>query len=349
MSEMVHIDGSEGEGGGQLLRTSLSLSMIAGTPFQIVNLRAGRKKPGLRPQHLACVKAAAKVCSAKVDGAKLGSRAVTFVPGPVRPGTHAFEIGTAGSAPLLLHTLALPLALAGRRSILTLGGGTHVPFAPTYHFLQHQWAVLLRRMGIDVELTLTRAGYYPAGGGEIRARIQPATRITPFVLGPRGSLERLEGISSVGNLDRSIATRQRDRALQCLQDAGLAAGIEVVDLPSRGKGTMLLLLAAFEGGGRACYAALGALGKRAERVADEATDALLDFLDTRAAVDSHTADQLLLPLALADGPSEFTVPRVTSHLTTNARVIERFLPCRVTIDGLPDAEGTVYIAPASRE
>lgn len=346
MSDWVRIDGSEGEGGGQLLRTSLTLSMLTGRRFEIVNLRAGRKKPGLRPQHLTCVRASAKICSAAVEGAEIGSRAVRFEPGSVRPGTYSFDIGTAGSTSLVLQTLCLPLALAPRRSIVTLTGGTHVPFAPTYHFIERQWAALLRRVGIEVEVHLIRAGYYPAGGGEVRATVRPATSVAPLVLGPRGELERLEGLSTVSNLDRSIAQRQRARALQRLEAAGLSAGIELADLPSPGKGTMLMLLAEFGGGGRACYTALGAPGKRAERVAEEACDAFLAFLESRGAVDAFAADQLLLPLAVASGPSEFPVPAVTSHLVTNARVIERFLPCTIQISGEPEGEESVRITPA---
>jgi RNA 3'-terminal phosphate cyclase (ATP) len=347
LSDLVRIDGSEGEGGGQLLRSALSLSLVTGRPFEIINLRAGRKKPGLRPQHLTCVKASARICSGNVEGAKLGSRTVRFEPGAVKPGTFSFEIGTAGSTSLVLHTLCLPLALAAGRSILTLTGGTHVPFSPAFHFLERQWAALLRRLGIEVELRLDRAGYYPAGGGEIRARIEPTASVRPLTLGPRGSLERLEGLSTVSGLPRSIAERQRRRALGRLDAQGLSAGIELADLPSPGKGTMLLLLATHEGGGRACYAALGAPGKRAESVADEACDALLGFLDTRGAVDEHTADQLLLPLALASGTSGFPVPAVTSHLVTNARIIERFLACEIRIEGEPGREGHVRITPAS--
>lgn len=347
MTDLVRIDGSEGEGGGQMLRTALALSMVTGRPFEIVNIRAGREKPGLRHQHLACVKAAAKVASASVEGAVLASRSLRFEPGQVRPGTYDFDIKTAGSTSLVLHTLYLPLALAPRRSVLTLSGGTHVPFSPSFHYLMHQWAVLMRRVGIDVELTLTRAGFFPEGNGEIRAKILPAPSLRPLTLGPRGKLERLEGVSAVGGLPRSIADRQRNQALSRLDHEGLAAGIEVREVPSAGKGTFLLLLAAFEGGGRACFDSLGALGKRAEKVADEACDALLEFLRTQGAVDSHAADQLLLPLALASGQSQFHVPAVTSHLLTNARVIELFIPNSIRIAGEPGAEGVVTVTPAA--
>jgi len=345
VSDLIRIDGSEGEGGGQILRSALALAMVTGRPFEIVNLRAKRSKPGLRPQHLLCVEAAAKICSATLDGAKLGSQTVRFEPGAVRSGTYSFAIGTAGATSLVLHTLYLPLLFASGRTILTIAGGTHVPFSPSFHFLMDHWASLLRRLGIDVELTLARAGYYPAGGGEIRAKVRPVSAIRPLTLGPRGPIERVEGISTVSNLPRSIAERQRDQALARLDAEGIAAGIEIAELPSPGKGTMLHLLSAHEGGGRACYDALGALGKRAETVADEACDGLLGFLATRGALDEHIADQLLLPLALASGPSEFPVPAVTSHLLTNAQVIRRFVPCEIHIEGEPGREGVVALSP----
>lgn len=345
MNELVRIDGSEGEGGGQMLRTALALSMVTGRPFEIENIRARRQKPGLRPQHLACVKAAARVSSANVEGAVLGSRTLRFEPGAVRPGTYDFAIKTAGSTSLVLHTVYLPLALAGARSVLTLSGGTHVPFSPSYHFLLHQWAALLRRLGIDVELTLSRAGYYPEGGGAIRAKVFPSKGVRPLTLGPRGALERLEGVSLVSGLARSVAERQREQALARLEAEGLAAGIELAEAPSPGKGTSLFLLSTYEGGGRASADALGALGKRAEKVADEACDQLLAFLRTRGAVDAYSADQLLLPLALATAPSEFPVPAVTSHLLTNAQVIQRFVPAAIAVDGEPGCEGVVRVAP----
>jgi len=347
MHDIVHIDGSQGEGGGQIIRTSLALSMITGRPVEFQRIRAGRSKPGLRPQHLTCVKAAARVCGAETQGAKLGSTSLRFVPGDVRSGTHHFEVGTAGSTSLVLHTVYLPLAFAGSRSIVTIGGGTHVSWSPAYHFLEWHWAPLLRGLGLEVDLTLDRAGYYPEGGGEVRARILPARRIAPLTLGTRDDLERLDGLSIVSNLPRSIAERQRRQALQRLDGADLPCGIEVKEPPSRGMGTMLLLRTRHAGGARACFTALGAKGKRAETVADEAVDDLLAYLGTSGAVDGHTADQLLLPLAFADGPSEYTVSEVTQHLLTNADVIQSFLDTRIHIEGGLGSEGSVRVEPTS--
>jgi RNA 3'-terminal phosphate cyclase (ATP) len=348
MAHTVHIDGSQGEGGGQILRTSLALSIITGRQVVFQRIRAGRSKPGLRAQHLTCVQAACKVCSGQVEGAKLGSTSLTFAPGPAEGGTYRFDVGTAGSTSLVLHTLALPLALADSRSVLTIRGGTHVPFSPAYHFLEWQWAPLLRRLGLDVDVALLKAGYYPKGGGEIQTRIRPAERIAPLTLGTRGHLEQLDGLSMLSNLPWSIAARQRRRALSRLDATGLPCGIEVREFPSPGMGTMLLLRCRHAGGARACFTALGAKGKRAEAVADEAVDELLAFLQTRGSLDHHTADQLLLPLAVADGPSEYSVSAVTQHLLTNAQVIRAFLNAQITIDGALGSEGRVHVEPAPR-
>jgi len=345
LGETVRLDGSEGEGGGQILRTALALSVIARRPFEIANIRAGRKKPGLRPQHLACVKAAAKISGGEVEGATIGSTALRFLPHGLRAGNYRFEIGTAGSTSLLLHTIYLPLALAGSRSVVTFSGGTHVPFSPSFHYLERQWAVFMRRLGIEVELALGRAGYYPRGGGEVRAKILPARSLVGLRLRERGELERLEGVSGVSGLPRSIAHRQRDQALARLAEAGLTAGIEACELPSKGKGTFLVLVSRHAGGGGACYCALGARGKRAERVADEACDAMIAFLRREGALDEHLADQLLLPLALAHEPSEFTTASLTAHLVTNARVIERFGVARVVVEGQEGEEGLVRVWP----
>lgn len=347
MGDVVRLDGSEGEGGGQILRTALALSVIARRPLEILNIRAGRSKPGLRPQHLACVRAAAEISGAEAHGAALGSRTLRFAPQELRPGNYRFEIGTAGSTSLLVHTLYLPLALAGSRSALTLSGGTHVPFSPSFHYLERQWALFVRKLGIRIELGLERAGYYPAGGGEVRAEIRPAGPVAGLRLVERGELERLEGVSGVSGLPGSIGQRQRDRALRRLEEAGLTAGVEVREFPSRGKGTFLALFSTHAGGGRACYCALGARGKPAERVADEACEGMLAFLGTRGVVDEHLADQLLLPLALAREPSEFTTPRITSHLVTNARVIERFVGARVDLEREEGGEGRVVVWPGA--
>lgn len=338
----IQIDGSFGEGGGQILRTALALSCLTGKPFEIHRIRANRQKPGLRPQHLQCVMAARQIAGAQVTGAEVGSSHVTFEPGPTRPAEYRFDIGTAGSTSLVLQTVFLPLAFAGGPSTVAITGGTHVPFSPCFHYLQRQWLPHLQKAGFSLALHMKRAGYYPEGGGHILAEIGPVTEALPLRLEGRGMLTRVEALSAASNLPRHIADRQAARANNRMVKQKLPFHTDVADLPAHGKGTMLFLLAQFQEA-QAGYFALGAIGKRAEKVADEACEELAAFLKTEAAVDRFLGDQLLLPLAVAPGESRLAVERVTQHLLTNAEVIRMFLPTEIHVEGGLDEEGVVTV------
>jgi len=345
VTEPVLIDGSHGEGGGQVLRTSLALSALTGKPLEIINVRANRSKPGLRPQHMQAVSAAAAVCGAELTGNAIGSTSVSFVPGELRAGSYRFDIGTAGSTSLVLQTIYLPLLLAAKgQSSVTVTGGTHVPFAPCFHYLDQQWRGYLERIGLHVRLELGGAGYYPKGGGRVTATFQPTGRPLGLQVQDRGRLLRIAGISSVSNLPMSIAERQKQRALRRLSTRGCQVDIELAELPGIGKGTMLLLVVQFERS-QACYCGLGARGKPAEAVADEAVDRVLRLLDGAGQVDEHLADQIVLPLAVADGPSSFVTPEITAHLLTNIDVIRAFLPAEITVHGDLGCEGRVTVLP----
>jgi RNA 3'-terminal phosphate cyclase (ATP) len=341
---MIEIDGAQGEGGGQVLRSALTLALVTGQPFHIYHIRARRPKPGLRPQHLMAVKAAAQVSGAQVKGLSPGSQELHFTPAAVRPGQYRFDIGTAGSTSLVLQTLFQPLSRAGGSSTLTLIGGTHVPWSPTYHYLAWHWLPILERMGFRAQLSLERAGFYPRGGGVVRATVHPAEDIHPLQLTERGALTAIRGLSLVARLDMNIARRQRRQALERLRGLGVPVEIEARSFAAPSPGTALILLALFEGS-QACFSSLGKRGKPAEKVADEAVDALLEVLDAGSAVDPHLADQLLLPLALAPGPSAFTTARITQHLLTNAQVIRAFLPVQIEIGGQLGEPGAVRLAP----
>ncbi len=343
----LRIDGSFGEGGGQILRTSLTLSAITGRPFEIFNIRAGRKNPGLRPQHLQAVNAIKQVSCASVTGAKVGSEHITFTPGSITPGEYRFEIGTAGSVSLVLQTIFLPLALSnthGERSRVHILGGTHVPWSPCFHYLKLQWLTYIKRLGLDAELEMPRAGFYPRGGGGIVVEIPPAGGIKPLSLEKRGLLKNISGISAVGNLPEHILQRQREQAERRLAGEGITCPTDIKEekMPATGRGTMLLLLGEFEHS-QCCYYGLGAIGKRAEAVADEAVDGLLGFLKTDGVIDEHLADQLVLPLALSKEPSHFVTPKVTQHLLTNIEVIEKFLPVKIEVDDMGERGGRVSI------
>ncbi len=344
--DWVVIDGSEGEGGGQLLRTSLTLSMVTGMPFEMVHIRAKRAKPGLQAQHLQALLAAQQICGATLDGAVKGSTQIRFIPAPLRGGSYRFDIGTAGATSLLLHTLYLPLARAVQPSTLQLIGGTHVAWSPVFNHLAEAWLPCLRRMGFEMELTLHRAGFYPQGGGEVTARIEPIAVIEPIQLDTRGALREVRVFSAHTNLTDEVADRQARAAERALQEAGLRCVVERTQLPSFSRNTVCTVTGIFENA-RVCYTALGEPRKRAERVAEEACHAFLAFLRTDATVDEYLADQLLLPLALASGPSVFRTPCVTQHLLTNMATIQRFVPLTVRVTGGLGEPGQVEVMPAS--
>ena len=339
---MIEIDASFGEGGGQILRSALALSAITGQAMQLTRIRARRPQPGLKPQHLKAVEAAARISAAHVEGASPGSQSLRFEPGELKSGQYGFDIGTAGSVSLLLQTLCLPLSFAGGPSGLTLTGGTHVPWSPCFHYLQWQWLPYLAEAGYHVACRFERAGFYPRGGGVLHATVAPARPHTPLRLTRRGRLLRIRGLSAVGRLDRSIAERQRRQAVDRLHDLGVPLEIEVMEVPAVSPGTFIVLLAEFEGG-RCCASALGARHKRAERVADEAVEELRADIASGGAIDAWLADQLLLPLAFVPERSELSVSRISQHLRSNAELLGYFLSVAVEIEGEIGERGSVRI------
>jgi RNA 3'-terminal phosphate cyclase (ATP) len=351
---MLTIDGSYGEGGGQVLRTSLALSALTGQPVRIEKIRAGRRKPGLQPQHLTGVRAAAKICDAEIEGAGLNSQVLTFVPRSApRAGTYHFDVaqaakgGSAGSVALILQAVLLPLALAEGTSRLTLGGGTHVAWSPPFDYVKRVYLPALARMGIRAKVNIRKWGWYPIGGGEVNATVegQAAAALTGLDLRQRGALLQVRGLSASSNLPKHIRSRQERAALQALRSNGVDVRFEVVDAPSKGQGTVVFLWADFENT-TAGFTSLGERGKPAERVAEEAANELLDFLHGDAALDRYLADQLVLPMALAGSPSQFTTERVTEHLLTNAWVVNQFLPGRVVVEGEAGQPGACRIGGA---
>jgi RNA 3'-phosphate cyclase len=345
---MIRIEGSLGEGGGQILRTALSLSLLTGKEFSIENIRASRPKPGLRPQHIKAVEAAAEVSRASVTGAVLGSSAIVFKPGEVRPGRYQFDIGTAGSTSLVLQTIFVPLSRTRVASSVTITGGTHVPWSPSYEYLTQIWLPYLEEIGFDGQVQLDRAGFYPQGGGRIQATIRPSAEVESLDLIERGNLHQIRGMSAIANLDRRIAERQRSQVVRRLGDRYYLNDIRISNLPATHRGTVIFLVAEFENS-QAGFFALGELGKPAERVADEAIDALVPFLESEGCIDRHLADQLLLPLAFASGISRLKTEQVTNHLLTNAKVIMEFLPARIDISAPVGSPGLVTIEPVDLE
>ncbi|BAY47963.1 RNA 3'-terminal phosphate cyclase [Scytonema sp. HK-05] len=334
---MIHIDGSYGEGGGQILRTSLSLAAITGHPIRIGNIRAGRPKPGLAAQHLTAVRAAAAICNAKVQGDALGSTALEFIPGSaVQAGNYTFDVsearegGSAGAVGLVLQTVLLPLVLATGDSQVTLKGGTHVTHSPSITYIQQVYLPTVQRMGVQVEVELKAWGWYPQGGGEVQLLISGGS-IGGINLVERGDLQQVRGLAVVTELPSHIPQRMASRAENVLREAQLKPSVQPLRAKGVAPGAGLFLTAEYENS-LAGFGALGRIGLPADKVADMACEELLKFHETGAPVDEHLADQLLLPAALASTRSEYRVPEVSTHLTTNAWVIEQFGLARVKAD-----------------
>ncbi|RRW41524.1 RNA 3'-terminal phosphate cyclase [Pseudomonas luteola] len=326
--EELQLDGSIG--GGQILRSALSLSMITGQPFSIINIRAKRSRPGLLRQHLTAVQAAAAICDATLEGAELGSLSLRFQPGAIKGGNYEFAISTAGSCVLVLQTVLPALLKAPAPSRLRLKGGTHNPAAPPVDFLQKAWLPLLKRMGAQIELDLIRHGFAPAGGGEMTVVIQPS-RLSPLILEDRGQLVSQQAQALLAGLPESIGTRELNQVAQRLgwsQD-----NLHTVQLHrAQGPGNVVLIEQQYEAVTEV-FAAFGQSRVRAEQVANLAIDELLAFERSGAAVGEHLADQLLLPLLLA-GSGRFTCLHASEHLLSNAEVIQRFCPARIVIEPL---------------
>lgn len=345
---MIELDGSQGEGGGQILRTSLALSVATGQPVAIEKIRAGRAKPGLMRQHLACVHAAAEISGAQVEGAELGSQSLRFAPGSARAGEYSFTIASAGSCMLVLQTVLPPLLLAGAPSRVQLRGGTHNPMAPPFHFLERAFAPLVRRLGPDLQLVLRRCGFYPAGGGEVDATIVPsADGLKPFDLLERGALLSGHAECLAPGLARHIAARELETLGKAMGWSGEQLRVGTAR-QNEGPGNALLATLAYEHATEV-FTAFGEKTLSAEQVAHALVRELRDFQKSQAAVGPHLADQLALLLGLATwqsgGAAAFTCSEVTEHTRTNCAVIERFLPVRYAIEEAADA-ATVKVARA---
>lgn len=326
---MITIDGSEGEGGGQILRTSLALSLVTGRPFRMERIRAKRQKPGLLRQHLTAVEAAKTVGCAEVDGAALNSQTLEFGPGPVTPGNYRFAVGTAGSATLVLQTVLPALLTASGRSTLTLEGGTHNPMAPPFDFLERSFLPLIQRMGPSVELELKAPGFYPAGGGRFHARIEPVKRLSPLVLMERGTVLGRRARAWLSKLPAEVANRELAAVREELRWQPAECAVEAVASP-KGPGNALVLEVQAEHV-TGVFTGFGERGRPAEDVAREAIEAAKAWLAAGVPVDEYLADQLLLPLALAGGGG-FRTTKPSLHSTTNAAIIQRFLPVPIRFE-----------------
>lgn len=327
---MITIDGSFGEGGGQILRTALALSLVTGKPFRIENVRAGRKRPGLRRQHLTAVMAAAEVGRAKVRGAEVGSKELTFEPTGARAGEYRFAVGTAGSATLVLQTVLPALATAREPSALVLEGGTHNPFAPPYDFLEKTFLPVLNGMGPRVTAKLRRHGFYPAGGGRFDVAIEPVEGLRRVDLLERGEVVGKRARALVARLPVSIAERELavlERSLGFTPEECAAEEIGA----SSGPGNVVMIEIECEHVTE-LVTGFGQRGVRAEKVARSAGEEAREYLASGVPVGRHLADQLLVPMALAAGGGSFRTLAPSSHTKTNAEVVRRFLDVDVILE-----------------
>jgi RNA 3'-terminal phosphate cyclase (ATP) len=334
---MIEIDGSQG--GGQLLRTALTLSMVTATPFTMTGIRAKRSRPGLMRQHLTAVEAARQISSAAVTGADSGSQTLTFVPNAIRSGDFHFPIGTAGSTTLVLQTVLPALGRASAASTVRLEGGTHNPLAPPADFLIDVFAPLLGKMGMQADIRLERHGFYPAGGGVMDVRIDPTHALRPLHLVERGELRAISAKALISNLSASVADRELKVVARRLALPESAMKMHEIK-PALGPGNALLIRIESEHVTE-CFTAFGERGVSAEQVAEQACDQVQHYIKAGAAVGCYAADQLLLPMALAGGGS-FTTTTPTDHLRSNASLIEKFL--EVQIDCLELRPGTWKVA-----
>jgi RNA 3'-terminal phosphate cyclase (ATP) len=344
-AKVVVLDGSAGEGGGQILRTALSLSLLTGKPFRMVKIRANREPTGLRPQHVKAVEAAALLGEAEIDGVEVGSRALSFQPSRYTPQDMQVNIGTAGSTALVLQALHLPIALRAEGPVrVVLTGGTFNTQAPSFPFLDETWRRYLGLCGMPIALAMPAAGFYPRGGGQLEAWIEPA-RPAAFTKLDRAPLRGIRGEAGICNLppERRIAERLAERAEAKLAARGLKAEITPTTWPGPGTGAAISLVAEHDDGLATTFLGLGERGKPAEMVADEAVEELLAFMMADGAVDPYSADQILLPLAFAPGRSVYTVAAVTEHLRTNVETLRAFLDRPIRIEEPDDGPARVVI------
>ena len=326
--EWITIDGSEGEGGGQILRTALALALVTGRPFRIERIRAARRKPGLLRQHLTAVHAAAEIGSARVSGAELGSGALSFEPSQIRGGDYHLAVGTAGSATLVFQAVLPALLRAPEPSRLILEGGTHNPYAPPFDFVAKTFLPVLRRMGASIDVRLERYGFYPAGGGRIVVGIDPCPALGRLTLLDRGS-SRVQARALIASLPETIAKRELSVVRERLGLDRSLCRIETVDSPV-GPGNALMIVIEGEPVTEV-VTGFGIKGVSAEKVASDACDEAERYVAANVPVGIHLADQLLIPMALAGGGSFRTLPP-TAHTLTNVRVIQQFLDVPIAIE-----------------
>ena len=330
MRDFIEIDGGIGEGGGQILRTSIVLSAITKTPLRIFNIRIKRRNPGLGIQHVKAVEAISKICSGKIGGVFKGSKEIWFEPGPIKGGNYVFDTGTAASATLIFQVLFLPLSLCKEKSTVRIIGGTHNPMAPPFEFLSKAYISLLNKIGFKGNLTISRMGFYPKGGGIIQGEIEPVDSLQRLELTEKGRLKKLKAISIISSLPKHIAEREINVSKKIL---GNITETEIIEEKKPiGPGNAFILIAECENITEV-FTCIGKIGLRAEKVASTACREFKEWIKSKAAVCKYLTDQIILPMALLKGGT-FTCLPPTSHTKTNIEIIKKFLDVNINIKNI---------------
>lgn len=330
---MIEIDASVGEGGGQIVRTALTLAMCTGRAVALRNIRARRSNPGLRAQHLAAVRAAACICNAHVEGDRIGSSVLSFRPGRIRPGNHEIDVGTAGSTMLVFQTIFPALACCDSPSRILLRGGTHNPRAPTFEFVRDAFLPVIARLGFRAQMTLERPGFYAKGGGIVHVTIEPRSAATELALVERGPLRAVTAQALLSGLPDHIAERELNVLRTELDLPPGACVTEYVQAFGPGNALHVKIETVHL---TSVFIGFGMRGVPAEKVAGDLAEEVRRYLDADVAVDQYLADQLLVPLALSAGGSFTTLP-LSSHTRTNLSIIQRFIPVTAEADQLAPA------------
>ncbi len=344
---MLFIDGSEMGGGGQILRTALSLSSILKTPFTTNNIRLNRPKPGLRPQHLTAVDAVKKISGAQTTNYSIGSLSLNFTPKNITAGDYLFDVSSkvssAGSVTLIFQTLLPILSFAPHESTLLLKGGTHVLWSPNFHYLNFVFLPAARKMGINSEIILQKIGWYPKGGGAIKSTIKPIKKLKNLKITKRGRLKKIYCLAVASMLPEKILEREKKEAQILFAEHGLDPTVEIKTEDASEPGNMFFIFTEFSNISVG-FSSLGKKGKPAEKVVKEAFNDFLSFFLSNAAVEKHLADQLLLYASLANGYSEILTDEITTHILSNIKIIEKFTKTKFSIENnLVSVEGIDFI------
>ncbi len=326
---MIEIDGSKGEGGGQILRTSIALSAVSSQPVRVKNIRANRPNPGLAPSHVTSIEAVAKIADAEVDDLYPGSKGIVFRPGQLVGGEYEFDVGTAGSISLVLQSCLVPAALARSRVVMTIKGGTDVRWSPPIDYMRLVHVPILRAFGPSLDLDVVTRGFYPEGGGEVVAEVSPVGGLAAVDIGTQGKVLRIEGIAYARNLPEHVVTRMKHAAMKSmLESREVKVESDIGKGHSTGAG---IILAAVCENTVLGASALGERGVRSETLGEDCARDLMETISSHATVDEHMLDQIIPYMALAKGRSRVVAEEITSHARTNIEVVEAFLGKRFDV------------------